>query len=341
VLRYVERHRRWVVALPLLVLLYIGCRAFLATDNPQRRYATLPDAARVLFRSREPIDFVVVGTSRAMFAIDEAAIAAAATVEAGAAPVVADLSHTERADGQIYRMLQDLFSRRSVRQAVLYEISRREDRVRYYHYYPNYCVTGTFRDLLEDFASKPREPRLSRVRDLLELIVWRLDKSLTLLLRGRNKNSWGRPPVKRLLGEMDTARVVDTPEGKEKKRLAIEAAYGSWDKAPASRWSLDDINEDRANYYLRKTIALCRERNVTPIFFHVPGYLEAPLSEDTKREFQEWFGFPLLAPPVDVLARLYDSKNFRDVSHLIPEAGAVYSAWLAGAMQSQLQRAAR
>jgi hypothetical protein len=327
-----------VVALPLLVLLGAGLRAYLATDEPRQRYAKLPEAAEVLFEQSGPIDVVAVGTSRAMVAVDEAVIAAEAKLEPGAVPVVVDLSHTERADGQIYRMLCDLFARRPVRRAVLYEISRREDRARYYHYYPNYAVTNTFRDLFEDVASKPREPWLSRVRDLVELLLWRADKSLTLLLRNRNLDAWGRPPVKRLLGEMDTARLLDTPEGKATRRKAVAAAHGSWEKAPPSRWSLEDINEDRANYYLRKTIALCRERGVTPVFFNVPGYLEAPLSREVQRAFQEKFGYPLLAPPPALLARLYEDRNFRDVSHLTPEAGAIYSAWLAKALQEQLRR---
>jgi hypothetical protein len=131
-------------------------------------------------------------------------------------------------------------------------------------------------------------------------------------------------------------------DGLAKKRREVEAAYGTWEKMPATRWSLDDINEDRTNYYLRKTIALCRENNVTPVFFHAPGYLEAPLSEDTKREFLEKFGVPLLTPPTDVLARLYDSENFSDVSHMNRRGGRkIYSTWLAGALQDHLQRGTR
>lgn len=329
-----------MVALPLLILFGFALHGFLGTDEPRQRYAALKRPAAVLFKGGGPIDFAILGTSRSIRAIDEAVVAAAVKDESGAAPLVENLAHPWQADGQNYRLLQDLFSRRPVRRAVLYEISRtQERRPFYYHYLPAFPGAVTFRDLLDDFASKPREPRLSRARDLLELLLRRVDLKLTQGLRDRGREAWGWTQVEGLRrGIRPPPERESRPQRLMRREEEIEAAYGGWDRAPATRWPLDEINEDRSDFYLRKTVSLCREHQVPLVFFHAPGYLDPPLSEETRREFRERFGRPLLTPPREVLARLGVAGAFVDPNHMSPQGGRpIYSAWLAAALRDQLQ----
>lgn len=320
------RHHHFIAIVPGIFLLAIICIILLRSDAPNYRYSTLPCQYNMIFQRSGPVDIVVVGSSRSLRGVSPM-ILENAVPEMYASSVVINLARSWRGPGQIYRMLSDVFENHQVRHAVLFEVTHNENR-QYYGYYKNYSVNSYLADIIQDFNSKPREPWLSRFRDSIDLFFERTDKSITQFLMG----TYNLPPTN---GDMPVSRTdgcskKDNELNKARLRkheMFIDSRFGDWDNVPGRQWSLDALNEDRQAYYLHKTIELCREYNVSLIFYYVPRYLEKPITDELGKTFLEKFGFTLVSPSQNIMEMMFDD-GYTDPGHMGEKGRNIYTNWL-------------
>jgi len=332
-----SRHRHLIqlgAALGLLGVLAGVALLITWSDQPRVRYASLKCVYRQIYNYQGPVDVVIVGTSRTKWGVSPQLVSAALSDAATPAPTVLNLSRSWRGTQQMFQEIKDVENERGIRKAIVVEYSREGDVIatsqRYYDYYPEHAALVPIGEFVDDPAAKPREPAYLRLRDLLELGQQRLDFALDRFLTSKADRNIKIPVAERPVGLSDGCTGKDRP-----LRPADNVAWAkrsvpkgkTWlDKKPGS-WRIGDINADAQRQTMRALVQFGKEHHIAVYFTLMPRYVDAPASDVYLKRFERVFGVPLLSPPTDVLARLYDG-GYSDPNHLYEPGRQLYSRWL-------------
>ena len=329
------------IAAGLLLVAELSAIALLLawSDRPHVRYASLPCVYRAIYGATGPIDLAVVGTSRTRLGIGAAQLEAAL----GPGAVAVNLGRGFRGPQQQWQEVLDADAARGIRGTIVMEYSRESDIVlrmqRYYGYHPEHAALVPISRFVATQRTKPNEPLFLRFRHVLALGVRRLDFAVDRLVTGRAD---GNAAVRASTTGRSSCRRADFPL-RERTLAAwaerVEARHGSWDRQPERFWPIGSANGESARATIDEAVAYAQARGLAIYFVLLPRYMEAPTSPRFQRYFERRFGAPLLVPPKEVLAELYDG-GYSDPNHLRTRGRVVYTAWLAGEL-SQRGLAAR
>lgn len=330
-----------LAGLTLLATAVYAVAAFVCySDRPEIRYATLPCHHKNIYGFSGPMDVVILGSSRTMQGVSAEVMseALAPSTSESEKPIVLSLARSWKGTGQLYRMLADASDALGpVRRAIVIEFSTLSYAVNrttnyYYGYYPNYAITVPTSDFLEDWHTKPREPAYSKARDVIGHFVDKIDKNLEQLLEGKLSRLSAYAADARLPAATRTCFSEDTPkkEGvlKAKRQQVVAKGKTLADLSPTS-WRLDNINEDRQGYYIRRFVSYAKEHGITVVFMLVPGFMEPIADPKFTAAFDEKYGARLVSPPLALLEELY-SDGFQDLTHMNTKGRERFTRWLAG-----------
>ena len=315
-----------------LAVLVVGVAVLLNwSDQPEVRYSSLPCVYRGIYARSGAVSVVVVGTSRASWGISSTVLADEITPPSAAPRVVINLARSWRGTQQMLQQVRDLATERGIRQAIVVEYVREgevgDTTQTYYDYLPMNAEAMPLRSFADDPQLKPREPAYLRLRDLLGQWQQRLDSALTAFGTG----SWRH--------NRDVAMVPGTSEGcagpdrtVEVDHLASYAKermrrFGPWQQHVPVTWGMGAINADAQRVSIHQFVAFARAHDLDIYFVAMPRYLDPPVSRAFVDRFERRFGAPLLAPPPQVLARLYPN-GFADPNHMRAPGRDRYSQWL-------------
>jgi len=325
--------RRWqIAALAGFILAVAGIAALLIwSDQPHVRYASAPCLYEKTFAQGGQVDIAVIGTSRAKMGISPSSLSAGLPGD----PTVVNLARSWRGSDVMLQQLRDLDTERGISEAIVVEYSR-EGNVfattqRYYDHHPEHAALMPLVRLLEDPAYKPREPRYLRLRDLLGFGLERFAFAFDRLIDRSATRNAVLPPAERPIAGSDgcTGPDRDFNQGAldswEKKVLR---KVDRWDERDPIRPAWNRINDDNQREAIRRMVAFADERDIPIYFVWFPRYLDPPVEQGFAERFERAFGAPLLIPPPDVLAALYEG-GYSDPNHLYEPGREVYTRWLA------------
>lgn len=132
--------------------------------------------------------------------------------------------------------------------------------------------------------------------------------------------------------------IVNLPEEKRLENLSRDRARLAMGmkKIPAqSRWKrrLKDVAYRHHEAFLKKSVDLCRARNIPVILLVVPRLQLNDLSEDFNKRYQALA--PVWCPPEKLLQR---PGLWRDINHLNTKGSEVFSQWLADQIKPSLKK---
>lgn len=310
------------------------------SDRPAVRYAVMPCQYGTIYATDGPAAAVVLGSSRSQYGVDNPTLARGLGLDPATAPVV-NLARGGRGPGQLYQQLVDLDRARGIDGPILFEVSPEDtafwrDTPLYYQYYPGFARAVPLERVVADWSTKPREPGYSRVRDLLDDLLTRVDTALDALVQGGGRRNAARAP--RAAGPLDCrTRLDDRTTPGERRQLiraekALERAYGdgaSWRERPPAPDELGRVNQDRQLAYLAAVRRFAAERGLPVVFYALPSYLGAPVADATRARFADAVGAPLAVPPDALLDALAVRERWRDAHHLNGTGAALLTRWLA------------
>lgn len=341
--------------LALGALVAIGAFA-LWTDDPRVRYAQMTCGYTQVYRTAGPVEVLLLGSSRMKFGVDPYAFADAIDRDPDSTAIV-NMGRPGRGTGQMYQQLLDTERERGVQGAIVVEYSPSDAPVftresLYYHYLPSYPATATFRSLVADWRSKPREPVYAKAQDLLTQVRYKVDVGIEAALLGReDKNRFRRPDRRREAGVQTCVNKPRVPE-EQLKRNPISAQLlrerersverrvgpdGSWKDLPDLEWDLGVVNQDRQAHYIDEIIRFGEERGLPVYVVLFPGYLEPQPDPQIAIDFEERFGIPLLYPPLELRETLNADEGYyyRDRNHLNRRGWTLYTDWLVDEMRAR------
>ena len=164
--------------LPIFLISLVAIVILLDGSHPTRLFTgKLKCQYNLIYGYKEPVDFAVFGSSRAMLGVDASLISKNSI----------NLSRNWRGIGQMYFMAEELIEHRGVKKGILVQVSHNNfigsaTSTYYYGYYPNFNVTTPPAFLIEDFHSKATEPFVFRVADLGRDIFTFFNKSLNHIM---------------------------------------------------------------------------------------------------------------------------------------------------------------
>lgn len=349
--------RGWRVVSAILVVGVVAALGYLAlwTEDPRVRYAHLQCGYDQIYRTGGPIDVLFLGSSRTKFGIDPYAVARAIDRVPETTTIV-NMGRPGSGPGQLYRQLLDTERERGVAGPIIVEYAPTDAPVfgrelPYYHYLPTYPATTTFRGLLEDWHSKPREPAYAKARDLLGQVRYKMDVGIETALLGREEGNRYRRPERRAAGGVQTCvRNPQVPEEQLKRNPIVTdllrerersvarrvGPNGTWRDLPNLRWNIDGVLQDRQSHYIDEIIRFGEERGLPVYAIVVPGYLEPQPDPGSAAQFEERFGIPLLSPPLELRETLNADKGYyyRDRNHLNRRGWTLYTDWLVEEMRA-------
>ncbi len=331
-------HRRHLIQFGCaigLVALLGGIFALVAwSDQPRVRYASLKCVYRQIYHYQGPVDVVVVGTSRTKWGVSPQEVSGVISDGNDSELVVLNLARSWRGMQQMLQEVKDVENARGIRKAIVIEYSREGDVVatsqRYYDYYPDHAALVPVSELKNDPIAKPREPAYLRFRDLLDLGQERLDYAFDRLVTGKADKNLVIPEQDRPVGVSDGCTGKDRPYK--------PAANASWEKRSVPKgktwrdkepgnWRIGAINADAQRHTIREVVQFGEDHDLAVYFTLMPRYLDPPAADAYVERFEREFGAPLLVPPTEVLAEMYDG-GYSDPNHLHKPGREVYSRWL-------------
>ena len=324
-------------------------------DKPTVRYAQMGCGYEQVYRTKGPVDVLFLGTSRMKYGVDPYTVARAIGRDPASTAVV-NMGRPGRDTGQMYTQLVETERERGVTGPIVVEYSPSDAPVftrdsSYYDYLPNYASVVTFRDILADWQSKPHEPAYSKVHDLLEMAVYKIDAGMETALanRGlviqnlRTKTALeagvqtcvdsARTPEDQLRRNPENAKLLRTRERNIAGRVG---PGGSWRDLPDMTWDVSYVNQDRQAYYLEKIIRFGEDRGLPVFVVMFPGYLEPQPNPASVAAFERRFGVPLITTPLSLRDTLNadHGRFYRDRNHLNQRGWSIYTEWLVGKMRA-------
>ena len=128
----------------------------------------------------------------------------------------------------------------------------------------------------------------------------------------------------------DIARQI---ERKAEEKARLEAQFGDSATSVDDRFNYGEIGAQRLEiYYLEKVRALAEAHGSQLYVVRLHSYLRPPYTPEVTQQMQALIPEALI-PDADVIRQT--SENFIDRTHLGPEARAIYTTWLGGAIRER------
>ncbi len=346
--------RTWRIISGLLALGALAGVGYLYwwSDDPRVRYARMTCYYEQIYTTAGPVDVVLQGTSRMKYGVESRALAEGLGMDPATATVV-NMGRGGRGTGQMYQQLLDIEAERGVRGAVVIEYTPSDATIftpepLYYHYKATFPTNVTYDTLLSDWDSKPREPAYGRARDLLAQLQYRLDTTVETVFEGIPPRIREVPVAQRETTGVQTCMSNPTSRvvrrwGNQAQTLVrraekVQRAVGedrTWRDQPPLEWDISVVNQDRQSHFIDAVVRFARERDLPVFVVLIPGYLEAPPSARFQADFEERFGVPLIAPPLEVLEDLNsgEGRYFQDANHLNRAGYVRFADWLASELE--------
>ena len=330
-----HRHLIQLGAAVLLAATILGVFALVAwSDQPRVRYASLKCVYRQIYNYRGPVDVVVVGTSRTKWGVSPQTVSTAYGDGRQPPFVVLNLARSWRGTQQMFQEIKDVEAERGITKAIVVEYSREGDVVatsqRYYDYYPDHAALVPIEEFKDDPAQKPREPAYLRARDLLELLQQRVDYALDRALSGRADKNVEIPLAERPVGVSDGCIGKDRPlktAANETWLKRVTPKGGTWADRPLGAWPIGRVNNDAQRETMLELVRWAKAHDLAIYFALMPRLGDQVPSPAYLERFEATFGEPLLFPPKEILAQLYDG-GYSDPNHLHEPGREIYSQWL-------------
>ena len=331
------RHRHLIQfgAAALLAMSLLGVFALVAwSDQPRVRYASLKCIYREIYNYKGPVDVVVVGTSRTKWGVSPQTVSTEYSNGKQPPFVVLNLARSWRGTQQMFQEIKDVEKERGITQAIVVEYSREGDVVatsqRYYDYYVDHAALVPVEEFKSDPEVKPREPAYLKARDVMDLFQERLDYALDRALSGKADKNVEIPVEQRPEGYSDGCTGKDRPlktAANEEWLKKVTPKGGTWADRPPGAWPIGRINNDAQRETMLEMVQWAKDHGLRIYFTLMPRLGDPEPSQAYLDKFQQTFGQPLLFPPKDVLAQLYDG-GYSDPNHLHEPGREIYSRWL-------------
>ena len=317
------RAKYYKFVLPLFIVSSLFLLAVIGS-SPLMTFNKLPCQYSMIFRNNEGIDYVVVGSSRAMQGID-ARILTNNSI---------NMSRNFRGIGQMYYMVEELLKNRKIEKGIIVQISHnyfnnRKSSLYYYGYYPNFEKSVSLKFIISDFSSRSTEPLILRISDTLRQIFYFYDNALT--------NLFSIDVNKFYLPQKNNCFKRDNKQNQPRLDAdlsKIEKRYGSWSSRPKHYWNPTFVNENRQNYYIQKFIQLAKKNNIEARFVFVPRYLFNELDSERLTREIDIDDMQISAPPKAILEKIYND-GFSDPGHMNIKGRTIFSYWLSQEMHRQ------
>jgi hypothetical protein len=248
--------------------------------------------------------------------------------------VVLNLARSWRGTQQMFQEIKDVEAERGIERAIVIEYSREGDVVatsqRYYDYYVDHAALVPIEEFKDDPAQKPREPAYLRARDLLELLQQRVDYALDRALSGRADKNVEIPVDERPVGVSDGCTGKDRPlktAANETWLKRVTPKGGTWADRPLGAWPIGRVNNDAQRETMLELVRWAKAHDLAIYFALMPRLGDQVPSPAYLERFEATFGEPLLFPPKEILAQLYDG-GYSDPNHLHEPGRELYSQWL-------------
>lgn len=316
------RKYQWVGI--LLLIAALGLLAFETGKGPVRWREDI-EHWKAIHLQEGDVDFAIFGSSRTQRAVDAQsvhdAMVESGKVEAGKTPVVYDFARSQRGLGHVYVMASELFRNRRVKRIAV-EFNSTHNR--YYH--DLFYLKASVGDLAFNYHSEPHKGKVVRIRDAWKMYVERVSKRAEQMLRDESfpdlKDASKIPAV--------TTDCTGGPRETEPSVLIhFEEEWKNSFFDDGNDWDLDEENEIRNDFYVKKLIELARENDCEISFFFVAGRYSVKLSGNMLEKLERRYGVPFYQPSDETLREWFDENAFSDPSHMNAEVGApLFSEWL-------------
>ncbi|MGD9601770.1 MAG: hypothetical protein AB7O21_02135 [Gammaproteobacteria bacterium] len=292
------------------------------------RYAEYPCQYALIYGERGPVDLAIVGSSRSVLGVGAAEIAEVLRPTAGREVVVYDLSKSWRGEGMNYTFVRDLLDNRQVRH-LLVEANLPEAGSYHAHWY----LAARYEDLVRNIAFEQRHgfalrPIARAARMVADRLVDRVARYLTGEVRPAPLASSSRPAATK------DCMVREEPV-KPDALAARAAAHAKYYRGQVWHWDMESRDALHDTGFYGALVSLASSRGVTLHFYYVHERHYSRLDPAFASAFQQTTGAPLLIPPDDLVDRL-EADGYADPTHMNPHGRALYSAWLAKRLISEL-----
>lgn len=318
---------RW---LPLGFLAVAAIVSIVLLDRPEPRYIEYPCQFDMIYNQSGPVDLVLAGTSRTMRGFDAEGLAK--LLDPAKPPVVYDLSRGGRGMDQIYVQIRDLLEHRPVKR-LLIEYNKPEEGEVGRWFAPmhwTFQTQATFSDIAASVASEPHVSLIERTR----LALWLVSQKAAFLFE---QIPTGRESLPRMRAP-EPARSSDcTPTVKdinsEEVHIMADRTRARWAASQVRTWPIEDVPDERYDYYARKLVALARAHGTEIGFIFLTGIHQRAIAPDFKTRLEAHLGAPVFQLSPETLSRLYPG-GYTDASHLSETGRSILMHAVADALRA-------
>jgi len=262
----------------------------------------------MIFTQQGKINLATIGSSRSMRAFQAENLRENIESAFGYTPVIFDLSRAYRDPGHMYVFAKDLFAQHEVDFLL---VEYKETGPQTVHQF--FDRTSTFSQIFESYNSQPSLGWLSGIQNIVSFLVDRSTQRFTKLIMGRMSRSCAiaKKEIKAKTTDPSPPWFINSVLLKKQK----ERYDANWKEKESHSIAIEDVAEERNNYYINKLVSLARDHNSEIFFYYIPPLYGKPLSQDFVDKFVFKFDAKLIQLSEKQLDRIYP-EGYTDSTHM-------------------------